>query len=184
MIRTLSTNGAARGRNIDGLLFTPTLPTGACPEAAQWVSPNATSVDNLPHENNIYWIATAPWINAQCTLDFLAAVQKTQTQAYLFYLTDNSTDIPPPANDRVWSLGEGGRWKAANTFPVYAIPSMLGQELMGRLAEYSGNVTEVPNGAALLEDWPATDYVRLAAEISMGAYPTSSSRISAWMTNI
>jgi hypothetical protein len=46
---------------------------------------------------------------------------------------------------------------------------MLGQELMGRLAEYSGNVTEVPNGAALLEDWPATDYVRLAAEISMGA---------------
>ena len=44
----------------------------------------------------------------------------------------------------------------------------MGQELMRRLAEYSGNVTSVPNGPQLVDMYPATDYVRLAAEISIG----------------
>ena len=92
----------------------------------------------------------------------------TQTQAFLFYLTDNSTGIPPVANDQAWSIGDGGRWKSNNRFPVYAIPSAVGFDLMSRLAEYSGNVTEVPNGRELIDQLPSTDYIRLAAEISIG----------------
>lgn len=95
-------------------------------------------------------------------------MRNTQAQAFLFYLTDNGTDIPPVANDPTWSLGDGGHWKTSNRFPVYAIASMLGGQLMEELVDYSGNVTDVPNGNMLIEQWPATDYVRLAAEVTIG----------------
>jgi hypothetical protein len=85
----------------------------------------------------------------------------------MFYLTDNGTSIPPTANDVVWGLGDGGRWKSANRFPVYAIPSRTGQTIMSHLAEYSGNVTDVPNGHALANDWPSMDYIRLAVELDV-----------------
>lgn len=51
---------------------------------------------------------------------------------------------------------------------MYAIASMLGGQLMEELVDYSGNVTDVPNGNMLIEQWPATDYVRLAAEVTIG----------------
>ena len=167
-VRTLSTNSASPGRNIDGLLYTLALSEDACPEAVQFVPANATTAANLPVDRTIYWIALAPWINQDCTISYLATISSTQTQAFIFYLLDNGTSIPPVASDPAWSLGDGGRWKTTSNFPVYAVSSLLGQELMRQSARYSGNLTDAPNGAALALQWPSTDYVRLAAEIGIG----------------
>jgi hypothetical protein len=65
---------------------------------------------------------------------------------------------------------DGGKWKSWNHFPVYAVPSMSGQEIMLQLAAYSGNVTQVPNGHLLANEFPASDYIRLAAEIDVGKW--------------
>jgi hypothetical protein len=90
--------------------------------------------------------------------------------AFIFYLPDNGTDIPPLANNAVWSLKDGGKWKGANRFPVYAIPGQSGYALMQQLAIYSGNVTGVPNGHELANIYSPSDYIRLAAEITTSRY--------------
>jgi hypothetical protein len=169
-IRTLSTNSATAGHDIDGLLFTPSLRKGVCSDASKYISPNATTPANLPTDPDIFWVALAPWINANCTLEYFAAVRGTPTQAFVFYLLDNGTSIPPVPNDPVWGLGDGGRWKSANSFPVYAVSSVTGQTIMSHLAEYSGNVTDVPNGHQLANDWPSMDYIRLAVELDIGMF--------------
>lgn len=122
----------------------------------------------MPTDKDVFWVALAPWINANCTLAFLAAATNTPIQAFLFYLNDNGTDIPPQPNAIQWALGDGGQWKTANKFPVYAISSATGQTLMQHLVDYSGNVTEVPNGHSLANEFPASDYIRLAVEINIG----------------
>ncbi|KIW08607.1 uncharacterized protein PV09_00566 [Verruconis gallopava] len=166
-IRTLSTTGATPGHDIDGLLYTPTLPHGTCPQASSVIPRNATRETNLPKDTDIFWVALAPWINANCTLEYLAAVRGTSAQAFMFYLLDNGTQIPPVADDPVWSLGDGGRWKTTNKLPVYAISSMIGQTVMRNLANYSGNLTTVPNGHELANEWPSMDYIRLAVELDI-----------------
>jgi hypothetical protein len=115
-------------------------------------------------------IALAPWLGPNCTLSYLEEVQLDPIRAFIFYLADNSTDIPPSANDNVWNLQDGGRWKSNNHFPVYTISGATGNLLMKQLSAYSGNVTQVPNGHELANDFPADDYIRIAAEISVGKW--------------
>lgn len=103
-----------------------------------------------------------------CTLAYLAAAGPTPAQAFIFYLLDNGTTLPPTANDAVWGLNDGGRWKSTNKYPVYAVSSMTGQNIMSHLAEYSGNVTDVPNGHTLANQYPSMDYIRLAIELDIG----------------
>jgi hypothetical protein len=55
-----------------------------------------------------------------------------------------------------------------NRFPVYALPSIVGQNIMKNLADYSGNVTDVPNGHTLANEWPSMDFIRLAVELNIG----------------
>jgi hypothetical protein len=167
-IRTLSTTSTTAGNDIDGLLYTPQLPPGVCVETALHVPENATKPTNLPAKKTISLIAVAPWINQNCTLSYLKAVQADPIRAFIFYLTDNKSDIPPLANDPIWTLKDAGRWKGNNHFPVYAIPSTTGQKIMEQLAAYSGNVTQVPNGHELANDYPANYFIRLAAEIDVG----------------
>jgi hypothetical protein len=85
-------------------------------------------------------------------------------------LTDNSTGLPPKTNSETWSLRDGGRWKTTYKYPVYAIPSVAGQAIMAHLADYSGNLTDVPNGDVIVRDLPASDYVRLGAELGIRKY--------------
>ncbi|KAF2435939.1 hypothetical protein EJ08DRAFT_295542 [Tothia fuscella] len=165
-IRTLSTTGTTAGNDIDGLLYTPTLPAGVCDQAAQYIPRNATHTYDLPQKVELHLMALAPWIDANCTLAYLQAVRTQNVYAFLFYLPDNGTSIPPAANDAVWSLKDGGRWKRSSYFPVYAIPGMVGQTLMTQLSIYSGNVTGVPNGHELANLYSPSDYIRLAGEVN------------------
>jgi len=164
-VRTLSTTGAAAGVEVSGLLYTPVPSSTLCSQWPLYVPKNATQVV-LPRA--IFgFIALAPWISQNCTLAYLAAVQQDPVRAFVFYLPGNSSDTPPLANDPAWALGDGGKWKSSNKFPVYAIPSDSGNQIMSQLTLYTGNLTSVPNGHELANSFPASDYVRLALRVDM-----------------
>jgi hypothetical protein len=48
---------------------------------------------------------------------------------------------------------------------------------MDQLALYTGNLTSVPNGHELANEYPPSDYVRLAIQIDIGTYPPPHLRI-------
>lgn len=128
---------------------------------------NVTKTANLPGHSSISLIAIAPWISAECTLAYLASVQRDAIRSFLFFIPDGGTDQPPVPNDPQWALNDGGRWKTTNKFSVYAIPGATGAALMQQLSQYSGNVTTVPNGHELANQYPPNDYIRLAAEVNL-----------------
>ncbi|KAF2401784.1 hypothetical protein EJ06DRAFT_555432 [Trichodelitschia bisporula] len=169
-IRTLSTTASSPGEDLDGLLYVPTLHRGQCPEAAGLIPVNATRRVNLPDTNSINLIALAPWINPSCTLAYMAAAQMDPVKTFIFYLPDNSTAIPPLANNARWSIGDGGRWKTTYRYPVFAISGSTGGLIMQNLAYYSDNVTNMPNGEILSQHIDPRSYIRLAAEVEVSGH--------------
>ena len=104
-----------------------------------------------------------PWINVDCTLEFIAAARLDPCRALIFYLPDNNTTQPPPPSAEVWNLNDSSKWKSTFQYPVYAIPGSVGNRLMHELALYSGNMTDVPFGHEISElpNVDPRDYVRL-----------------------
>jgi hypothetical protein len=91
------------------------------------------------------------------------------TRAFLFYLPDNGTTKPPPISSPSWGLNDGGAWKTKTPFPVYAVSSEMGTQLMHQLSLYSGNMTGVPYGHEISEmsGIDPRDYVRLYSQIDL-----------------
>ena len=114
---------------------------------------------------NAQFIALVPWISQECTRSYLTTAAQYGSQAYITYLPNGQPGIPPPVNDPVWAMGDGGRWKANFPFPVYAIPGSTGATFTNALAQYSGNVTSVPNGTLIAEGYGSPAYVRLYATV-------------------
>jgi hypothetical protein len=183
-IRTLSTNGASSGNDVTGLLYTPDLAQDdPCLNASlPYVPINATRPSNFPQNGRYALIALAPWISPTCTLSYLAAAREVQTQAFLFFMTDNNSAEPPLANDAYWSVGDGGKWKSDNPYPVYALTGAAGNTLIAATANYSGDITDVPNSQVLLETQDRSDYVRLYADIDTGASGSQYSGMSIYTT--
>lgn len=117
-------------------------------------------------------VGLAPWINANCTKSFLTSARLAPTRALIFYIPDNGTAQPPPIDSPTWDMYDGGAWKSANPFPVYAVPGLAGSQAMTQLSLYSGNLTNVPHGHTLLsiyQNLDPRDYVRVYADISVTA---------------
>lgn len=169
-IRTLSTNGAVTGNDITGLLYTPDLAQDdPCYNASlSYVPANATKPSNFPNNARYSLVALAPWISPTCTLTYLAAADELQTQSFLFFMTNDNTEMPPQANDAYWNVGDNGKWKQDYKFPVYVLPGASGSTLINATADYSGNLSSVPNAQQLLEMEDPTDYVRLYVDIDTG----------------
>jgi len=75
---------------------------------------------------------------------------------------------PPAISDPVWDLGDGGQWKTANHYPVYAVPGAIGHHMVEELTLYSGNVTSVPFGYQLIElNVDPRNYVRIYTAITV-----------------
>jgi hypothetical protein len=51
---------------------------------------------------------------------------------------------------------------------TYALSPMTGSNIMKQLNLYSGNLSSVPHGDVLSQQYDSTDYVRLWATISTG----------------
>ncbi|KAK3708819.1 hypothetical protein LTR37_011340 [Vermiconidia calcicola] len=165
-LRTLSSAGAQPGASITGLLYVPTLPANdPCIEAAApYVPQNVTRQKELP-DVDYDLIAVAPWLSPECVRRYLDSAQRGPVRALLFYLPNNSTGAPPEADDIAWSLGDGDDWKKQYGYPIYAIPGQSGNLLMQASSQYSGNMTEVPQGHLISESYDSRDYVRLFAEL-------------------
>ena len=127
--------------------------------STSYIPSNVTRLSDLPATEYLY-VAIAPWISARCTLSYLAAAQG--ATAFMFYHPDNGSSTPPPVSDPSWDLGDGGRWKAQNKFPVYAIPGLEGAMIMQELAQYNGNSSNpLIQGILAYEQFDQSDYVRL-----------------------
>ena len=135
-IQTLSSKPTPKLDEIFGHLFVPKLDvTDPCTDISlPYIPQNVTRRSNIStNDRNI--IALVPWVkDTNCTLSFLAAAA--DVSATIVYLPDFAAEIPPPVYHPVWDLGEGGRWKVRNRYPVYAIPGPLGAQLMHQLALY------------------------------------------------
>ena len=169
MIQTLSTNTVNQGSQVEGLLFVPDLPPNhSCINASDpYIPKNVTRLHDLPPVEYQY-VALAPWLSALCTQVYLASVPGKLARAFLFYIpSQNSTDLPPEPNDPTWNLGDGGAWKKANKFPVYAIPGPNGNIIMQQLGQYSGQISDIRNGDRLVQEFNPTDYVRLYATFEL-----------------
>ena len=172
-----------------GFLYVPDLDDDdPCVDiSSQYIASNVTRQANLP-QTDFTLIALAPWISVECTKAYLAAAHLDPARAFLFYLVDNGivngtfngSAQPPPINSPAWDLHDGGAWRSGNSFPIYAIPTDVGNQLMHELSLYSGNMTEVPNGHAISElpNVDPRDYVRLYTEIDT---VNSSSLPSLWV---
>ncbi|EXJ59825.1 hypothetical protein A1O7_03972 [Cladophialophora yegresii CBS 114405] len=90
-----------------------------------------------------------------------------EVRGAVFFHPDNSSALPPPVSDPSWTLRDGGQWKSINGYPVYAIPGMLGSFLLNELAQYSGNMSEVPFGDELVTIYNPHDSVRLYARMDV-----------------
>ncbi|KAL8691904.1 MAG: hypothetical protein Q9218_002950, partial [Villophora microphyllina] len=151
-IRVLSTNTNGNS-DVEGLLFVPDYPEGSpcIDQTSQYIPQNATRRRDLPQVESTF-MAIAPWTvpttSADCILSLFAAV-RTTVKGLIVYIPNSPPGKPPPINDPVWGLGDGGSWKSKYKFPVYAIPGPDGQSIMDQLGQYSGVLADVPNGTAI-----------------------------------
>lgn len=179
-ITTLSTTNADPNQDLVGLLYLPELdPGSSCEnEIFNYVPRNATSQIHLPLDAQFGFLAIAPWISAQCTQEFLYAARDDGNIAFIFFKPDNSTTVAP-ASDQQWSLGDNNKWKKSNKFPVFAISGSSGGQILRNMGLYSGNLTSVPHGHQLADEFPPSAYVRLAGSVSMGKLSRSPSAANA-----
>lgn len=130
---------------------------------------NTTRLSNLPRNTEYALIAFAPWFSVDCMLEYFAAARThPAVKAFLVYQPGIGNDMPPIMNDLSWGLGDGGSWKSANNFPTYALSSASGGIIVDELSQYSGNITDAPNGHELVSMFSPTDYVRLWATVNTG----------------
>ncbi|KAL8814751.1 MAG: hypothetical protein Q9223_006050 [Gallowayella weberi] len=168
--RVLSTNTNGN-QDIQGLLYVPDYPESSpcTDQTSQYIPENVTRRNILPSAEST--IALAPWTSPECVLSLLDVVGNT-VEAFIFYLP-NSQDEPPPAlNDRVWGLEDGGSWKSSHKFPVYAVPGPTGSSIMTQLGQYSGSISDAPNGSQLAQMHPQGSLARMYAIVELSD-PTS-----------
>lgn len=162
----LSANSADPSGKDKGMLYVPDLDSSDyCYNASKpYVPRTVTRQQNLP-KNDDNLIAIAPWFDANCTQSYLASARLDPIRGFIFYLPNYADDHPPSISSPEWDLGDQGHWKYVNEFPIYAVSSSHGQEIMGNLSLYSGNMTKVPNGHILANEFGARNYARIRTVI-------------------
>lgn len=149
---------------IQGLLYVPDIEADdPCKLLEEEFIPKSVvrQADLPPSDFNL--IALVPWYSANCTQSYLEAVTDDPLRGFITYIPGNSTDKPPAAEDRAWSLHDHGAWRTESKFPIYAVSGAVGTSMMTQLGLYSGNVSSVPYGANItaLYSPSADDYVRI-----------------------
>ena len=113
-------------------------------------------------------VGLAPWISPECSMDYLAAARRSsRTRAVLFFIPDSGSEQPPAVSDSMWDVGDGGRWKSENDFPVYALSGTTGAELVEQMVAYLGDVDDVPFGPEARQEL-GPGFVKLFAQIETG----------------
>lgn len=171
-VQTLSSKGVERGDDPYGLLYIPVLQTDGCRDQEKdYVPQNATRLANLPYNFDYALIAVAPWFSPDCMKEYFATARNEPVKAFIVYQPDpESTALPPGTNDQVWAMNDGGSWQYSNQFPTYAVPGASGNLIVDQMSDYSGNISTVPYGQFLQQQYPDTDYIRLWAKVIAGSF--------------
>ena len=170
-ITTLSTNEANNVDNIEGFLYVPGLSSiNPCSNiSAQYIPQNVTRLSDVRGLTSDA-IALVPWMSQECTLLYLKVAGEDGATAFITYVPNNQTGKPPPVSDQQWFLNDGGRWKTTSRYPVYAIPGAFGLAAMQQLAQYSGNMSALPNNAQILQSGAdPTDLIRMFCNLETNA---------------
>lgn len=129
---------------------------------------NATTLDNFPNGQDYPLVAFFPWTSVDCTQAFLAQARADAARAVITYLPNSTAGLDPPnPSDNAWNLNDGNRWKTVNQYPVYAVTTNNGPNLLNELSLYSGNMSDAPNGQQLIQNYPPRDFPRLFAHIDI-----------------
>lgn len=180
-LTTLSTaNAQTLDGHIRGLLYVPDVTNVPSCNVQQYdyIPTNVTRRPQLP-PTNYNLIALAPWFSQDCTLAYLSAARFDPIRAFIFYKTNSSTDKPPDVDSDVWDLNDDGAWRDSN-FPIFAVPTVQGENMMSKLSLYSGSVTQVPNATEIMQRFGpnANDYIRIWTELTL---KSSSSLTKLWV---
>ncbi|KAG0138175.1 hypothetical protein HOY82DRAFT_535093 [Tuber indicum] len=163
-IRTLHTGVASQGDDISGLLYVPMVNETTTCHGLSSVPTNVTHKDDLP--DAIYdLIAFAPWMSRDCSTRFLKAAQvdASVVKGFIFYLDDRAAKIPE-VKDPYWHGVPFDNFE----FPIYAIPGRDGIPLLDKIAEYSGNMSEVWEAQNLTSYYDPKDFARVYMEVDTG----------------
>ncbi|KAK6007202.1 hypothetical protein QM012_006210 [Aureobasidium pullulans] len=157
----LTLNSGSQSPQSLGFLYVPDV-AGVC---AQSLPQNVTRYQDLPPTNHI--VAIAPWLSPSCTLSYLQAASNDMVAAFVFYIPDQTNPPLAPANSPTWDLGDGGHWRSAVGYSVFAVTSSVGQLTLEQLALYSGNASSVLSPQELADHRinPATQ-LRLLIDIT------------------
>lgn len=178
-IRTLSTSHSTGGSDLTGLVYTPDLSPGnpCIAESAQYIPANVTRQRTLP-QAEYQLIAIAPWTSARCARAYLDAASQDPVTGLFFFKPPGQVNDIPEADDGSWHIAGSAEWMNHAPCPVYAIPSANGERLLRASSQYSGNLTDVPNGQRLETIYQKSDYARLFAVVRLAG---GSSLPSLWI---
>lgn len=169
--QTLSNTNPQNLDPIEGLLYVPELSddaTALCSVAMSLIPNNATTLDNFPNGQDYPLVAFFPWTSVDCTQAFLSQARADAARAVITFLPNYTSGLDPPnPGDNAWNLNDNNRWKSVNQYPVYAVQSNNGPNLLNQLSLYSGNMSDAPNGQQLIQNYPPRDFPRLFAHIDI-----------------
>lgn len=166
--RNLSPNNPNNYDVIEGLLYVPILDSSAnatCEEALSSIPDNVTTLASFPHQDYPL-VALFPWTNSsECTDAYLAQTRADAARGVITYQLVG--EQPPDSGDSSWLLNGSDAWKTENQAAIYAVSAMAGTNFMTQLALYSGNMTSVPNGQQLAQQYDGRDFPRLFAQMEL-----------------
>lgn len=155
---------------IEGLFYVPTLDSsynGTCADAYSLIPQNVTTLANFPHQDYPL-VALFPWTSSSdCSDAYLAQARSDAVRGVITYQPGNQGDQPPDGTDDSWLLHGLSTWRSENQYPIYAINGVAGANFMTELSLYSGNMTSVPNGQALTQQYDSRDFPRLFAQVEL-----------------
>ncbi|KAK6338802.1 Nucleolar protein 58 [Orbilia brochopaga] len=154
---TLYSQDGSRGNTFKGLLYVPDIPPDSPCDTPAIVPRNVTRKEDLPMDD-LKLIAYAPLITPQCSRVYMDSAENDNVAAFIFFgVPQNYSNGTDPINDESYQY----------EYPVYYLDGAIGQPLMNKLAEYSGNMSEVPNEASLqTAGYDLRDFARIYAVIS------------------
>lgn len=167
--RTLSSNNPNHYDTIEGLFYVPTLDSlynSTCEEAFSAIPGNVTTLASFPHQDYPL-VALFPWTtSSDCTEAYFAQARADAVRGVITFQL-NSESHPPDSNDPSWLIEGSSDWKSDNQYPVYAVSHLAGSNFLLQLSRYSGNMTSVPNGRLLAEQYDNRDFPRLFTQVEL-----------------
>ncbi|KAK6539348.1 Nucleolar protein 58 [Orbilia ellipsospora] len=155
--QTLYSEDSQGADTLKGLLYVPDLPLDDPCNNLQLVPQNATRKEDLPLED-LKLVAYAPLTTPHCSRRYLYSAGGDNVAAFIFYgVPEKYSNNTDPLDDVDFPF----------EYPVYYLDGAIGQPLMNKLAQYSGNLTQVYDGHNLTDaGYNVHDFARIYAVIS------------------